>query len=339
MSFEVLELFFSRANEFLEERPSEELNVIWHGGEPLLLNPSYYEEACKFQEKHCADTAIRIKHGIQTNLTTLARKHLVPLKRLGISCIGTSYDPLPNIRGIGKNVNSRKYNTRFMEAIRLLDEEDIGWGIIYVVTKRSLENPVGIMHFLSNLSPNGSFMMNPVLVYGGGLEDIKITPAEYVDFLGATFTTWWKNRNFMGKVDPFFSIVRNLTDDHRSLMCTDSGGCAYTHIDMMPDGRVSHCGRSADWGLLDYGSIYDRSLCEILSDPRRNILSDRNAVLQNTECKECRFWDICHGGCPLDGWAASGSLQGKTEWCHAKKGFIEKYVEPALAASGLIINR
>jgi uncharacterized protein len=333
MSLEVLELFFYRANEFLAERPSEILNVIWHGGEPLLLSPSYYEEAYKFQEKYCADTSIRIKHGIQSNLTTLTREHLVPLKKMGITCIGTSYDPVPNIRGIGKSIDSQKYNARFMEAIRLLDEEKLGWGIIYVVTKQSLLNPIGILHFLSNLSPNGSFMMNPVLVYGKGLDDIKITPTEYVDFLGEIFPIWWKHRNIMGRVDPFFSIVRNLTDDCKSLICSDSGKCANTHIDLMPDGRASHCGRSADWGLLSYGSIIERSLSDILSDPQRKVLSDRDAVLQETECKGCRFWDICHGGCPLDGWAASGNLQGKSEWCFAKKGFIEKYVEPALAAS------
>ena len=45
MTFKTLELFFQRANEFLVERPQEEMEIIWHGGEPLLLGPGYFERA------------------------------------------------------------------------------------------------------------------------------------------------------------------------------------------------------------------------------------------------------------------------------------------------------
>ena len=41
MTFKILELFFRRVNEFLVERPQEEMEIIWHGGEPLLLGPGY----------------------------------------------------------------------------------------------------------------------------------------------------------------------------------------------------------------------------------------------------------------------------------------------------------
>ncbi|HIJ68919.1 MAG TPA: radical SAM protein, partial [Deltaproteobacteria bacterium] len=37
MPLETLELFFSRINEFLTEKPQEKLDLVWHGGEPLLL--------------------------------------------------------------------------------------------------------------------------------------------------------------------------------------------------------------------------------------------------------------------------------------------------------------
>lgn len=331
MSSETLALFFRRVNEFLLDRPQEEMKIIWHGGEPLMLGPRYFERALHYQEKYCAETFSRIQHSIQSNLTVLSREFFEPMRKLGIASIGSSYDPIDNVRGLGEKRDSLTYNKRFMEAICLLEEGGFNWGVIYVVTKLSLAKPLEIFNYLTNMSPKRGLMLNQVLVYGCGLDHIKISPAEYVEFLGTIFPAWWRRRDDFGHIEPFSSIVQNLTCDHKSLMCADSGACAYSHVNVLPDGSASHCGRSADWGLLDYGSIFEKSFSQIFSDPQREILQKRNAVLPETECKGCRFWDICHGGCPLDGWYAGGdSFLHKSDWCQAKKELIEKYIEPLI---------
>ena len=328
MPLKTLEKFFFRLNEFLVERPDENMEVVWHGGEPLSLGPEYFAHALRLQQKHCADTGERIRHCIQSNLTLLTRELAGALKKLGIDNIGSSFDPIGNVRGLGKRRDSDAYNKRFMDAVCLLDDEGISLGIIYVVTKLSLERPLEIFQTLANLAPRGGFMFNPVLVYGRNLDYLEVSPEEYVDFLGAIFPTWWHKRDEFPLTEPFASLARNLLEESRSLMCSDSGACAYHHINVLPDGSLSHCGRSADWNLLDYGSIFDRSFSQVLGDPQREILIERNTVLPQTECKGCRFWDICHGGCPLDAWSVAGSFLHKSEWCYAKKGFIEKYFEP-----------
>ena len=121
------------------------------------------------------------------------------------------------------------------------------------------------------------------------------------------------------------------------MTCTESGSCAGSHLNVGPDGSASHCGRAADWGLLDYGSIRDRSFSQIFSDSQREVLRRRVAVLPETECKDCRVWDFCHGGCPLDAWFAAGSFLHKSGWCLAQKELIERYIEP-LVTGGLVIG-
>lgn len=333
MSLDTLSVVFSRMDEFLMERPNETLEVIWHGGEPLLLGPDYFSKAFALQEKLCAKTRDRIRHTMQSNLTLFSRELAAVLRKFGIDSIGTSYDPIENVRGLGKRRDSRAYNRQFMEGIRLLEDEGFSWGMIYVVTKLSLAKPLEIFQFLSNLSPKGAFMLNPVLVYGADLDHIKISPEEYVDFLGAIFPTWWRRRNESPNVEPFASLVRNLLEGGKSLGCADSGACAHEHINVVADGSLSHCGRSADWGLLKYGSIFDTTLAEALTNSQRDDLVRRNAVLPETECKDCRFWNICHGGCPLDAWSAAGGFLHRSEWCYAKKGFIEKYFEPMVGSA------
>ncbi|MBI2267516.1 MAG: SPASM domain-containing protein [Armatimonadetes bacterium] len=336
MSAETLEIFFCRINEFLLERPQEHMEIIWHGGEPLLLGPDFFSQALSFQEKHCPKTCDRIRHDMQSNLTLFSRKFAEILGKLGIRSIGTSYDPIGDIRGLGPKRDSKTYNKRFMEALRLVEEEGFSWGVIYVVTRRSLAKPLEVFQFLSNLSPKGSFMFNPVLLYGGDPWQLKITPEEYAHFLGAIFPVWWKRREQYGQVEPFFSLTRNLLEGSPSLMCCDSGACAHTHLNLLPDGSLSHCGRSGDWGLLPYGSVFDKSFSQVFADPQRAALLERNKVLPKGECKGCRFWNICHGGCPLDSWSHSGSFLHKTEWCAAKRDLIEQYFEPTVRGESAV---
>ena len=91
------------------------------------------------------------------------------MRKLGITSIGSSYDPISNIRGLGANRDWRAYNRRFLDAICLLEEEGFNWGVVYVVTQQSLAQPLEIFNFLTNLSPRRGLRFNPVLVYGGGL--------------------------------------------------------------------------------------------------------------------------------------------------------------------------
>jgi uncharacterized protein len=330
MNSKTLELFFQRVNEFLGERPQEKMEIIWHGGEPLLLGPGYFERALDYQEQHCSETARRIEHSIQSNLTLLSREFLDPLRGLGITTIGSSFDPVSGIRGLGQERDWQAYNRRFLDAICLLEEEGFNWGVVYVVTRESLAKPLEIFNFLTNMSPRRGLRFNPILVYGEGLEHLRISPAEFAEFLGTIFPVWWRHRTDFGYVEPFASLVRGLAGDGKSLTCIDSGACASSHLSVLPDGRASHCGRSADWGLLDYGSIRDQSFTQIFSNPQREVLRRRVAVLPETECQDCRVWDFCHGGCPLDAWFAGGSFLHKSGWCLARKVLIEKYVEPVV---------
>jgi len=332
MPLDILELAFIRFDSYLKSYPEERIDILWHGGEPLLLGAEYYRSAIELQEQHCPETKSRIKHSVQTNLTCFTEDFVDIFRKLGITAVGTSFDPEPNMRGPGRKIDSQKYNKRFINALSILEGHGFGWGMIYVVTKKSLLRPLDVFFFLTNLKLTGGVNFNPVLIYDEERKDVAITPAEYVEFLGAIFPYWWKNRHRYPDIEPFKSLVKNIIDGHRSLGCVDSGSCTYHHINLAPDGETSQCGRSADWGLLPYGNIKDRSIEEILGDGQRRQLADRVEYLRDNDCDGCRFWDLCHGGCPLDAYSKHSDFMYKSEWCGAKKGFIEKYFEPITGA-------
>ncbi len=328
MPLDILEKFFARANAFLTERPEETLKIIWHGGEPLMLGPDYFYRALEFKQTHCKDTGSRISFDMQSNLTLFSREYVDVLREMGIKSFGTSYELFPGIRGRGGKEGSDHYNRQFMDALSLLEQEGFSWGIIYVVTKLALKEPLQLFRTLANFVPSASVMFNPVTFYKDKPDQVTITPEEFVDFLGRIFPEWWRHRNRYPGVDPFKSLVENILEGSDSLICVDSGKCADTHLSIGPDGMIWQCGRSSDWGLMRYGSIMDYSLSDIMNHPEKELLRKRTALLRDGECGACRFWDICHGGCPLDALAETGSVMHKSPWCWTKKGFIEKYFEP-----------
>jgi radical SAM protein with 4Fe4S-binding SPASM domain len=328
MTREVLERVFIRIDELLRESPEEELEVVWHGGEPLLPGPDFYAYVVELQERHCAGTRARVTHSVQTNLSLFTREFARIFRQLGMDCIGTSYDPIAGVRGPGDRPDTAAYNAKFMHGLQIAEEEGFGWGVIYVVTKLALERPLEVFHFMTNLKLDGGINFHPVLVYGPEPRHLAITPEEFADFLGAIFPEWWRHQDRYPQVEPFRSLVRNVREGAFSLGCGDSGRCSDSHWNVAPDGAVSHCGRSADWGLLDYGTVFDTSFAEMLRDPQRRALVERNEVLPAGECRDCRLWAICHGGCPLDSWAVHRSFAHRTPWCEAKRRFVERTFEP-----------
>lgn len=328
MSPEVLDRVFFRIGELLRESPDEQLEVVWHGGEPLLAGVGLFELAAELQERYCADAGARLQHAVQTNLSLFDRDFARVFRRLGMDCIGTSYDPIAGIRGPGTQHDSAAYNARFMRGLGVVVEEGFGWGVIYVVTRLALARPLDVFHFMTNLKPDGGVNFHPVLVYGREPRHLAITPEEFADFLGAVFPTWWRHQDRYREVEPFRSLLRNVREGAFSLGCGDSGSCADSHWNVAPDGSVSHCGRAEDWGLLQYGTVFDRSLAEMRRDPQRLALARRNEVLPRGECRGCRLWPICHGGCPLDSWADRHAFDHRTPWCAAKQRFVERYFEP-----------
>lgn len=331
MSLDTLRQVFARIDEYLGPRPFERITIIWHGGEPLLLGVEYFEAAYALQSECCPGTKDRIEHAIQSNLTLFQEGFIPIFQKLKIDQIGSSFDPIAGTRGAvrkGGRVDSRGYNEAFLRADALACRHGFSAGVICVVTRRSLSRPLDIFHHLANLKLGSGFDFHPVLIDGAPNGEIGITAEEYVEFLGAIFPVWWQNRERYPHVDPFKSLDRNITGNGRSLTCVDSGGCEGSHLNIGPDGRASHCGRSADWGILDYGDIMTRSLQEILADEKRSAFTERTELLEKGSCGRCRFWSICHGGCPLDSWFSHRDYRHKTNWCHAKKGFIEKYYEP-----------
>jgi uncharacterized protein len=330
LSYELLEILIVKINRLLQSNPKEHIKILWHGGEPLLLGVNYFSRTADLIDQYCKETKNRISHSIQTNLTLFTEEFVPIFKKLGIHGVGTSFDPVPNIRGFGKNQDSVSYNKKFIEAVRILKKHSIGWGFIYVTTRKSLGLAKEIFHFSTNFNNKKGMNIHPVDYLDESNSEYAINNDEFADFLGQIFRIWSNGRDRYGSIEPFTSYYKIYEKNERMTGCETSGKCAYSHLYIGPNGEASHCGRCGDIDAISYGNIKDNELHELLYHPKRKIFEERQRILVDGECKGCRFWDICRGGCPADSYHVNKSLMHRTIWCKSKIKFLEEYFEPVI---------
>ena len=143
MSDETLEWIGSRA--IASPIAAEPLSVVWHGGEPMTLPPSWYEAA--FRRLQRASGGRRINHSFQTNAIgtndawiSLWQRHKV---RLGISIDGPEY--VHDARRVSRN--GRGSFALSLKSARRIQDSGLSFHLISVLTRESLDRPDEMFDF------------------------------------------------------------------------------------------------------------------------------------------------------------------------------------------------
>lgn len=328
MNYDLLKLIFIRINDYLKDNPDESISFTWHGGEVCLLGQEYFKVAIELQDEYCRETKARIDYQVQSNLTIITQEIIDLFIKMGIKQIGSSFEPIHNIRGFGSKRDSETYNRKFIEGIKLLNKNHLTWGVIYVVHRLSLKMPLEIFYYLTNLNIRSHPNFNQVKLFGEDKNNLAITGEEFADFLGAIFPVWLKNQDRYPNVQPFSRLLKCIQEHEMSMVCESAGICSFNWVYIGPDGETSQCGRAGDYKILSYGNLKNNTFEDIMHHKQRYQLAERQSILPEEECENCRLWGICHGGCPLDAFMTYGNFMKKSPSCEATKIFIEKYFEP-----------
>ncbi len=326
MTADTLDLLFRSIDRFLKEHYNQRIEILWHGGEPLLMGHAFFDNVSAIQSRRCPDVVKRIRHGIETNLLLMTTETAYALQSLGIRRIGTSFDPLPGIRGSGRAADNESYRRRFLEAVGILDHSGIAWDILMVVNGYSLEKGPTIFSYLTNLKPNGSIVFSPLLALHEQADDIKLTPPDYIEFLASIFPIWRKRRYALPSIEPFTSlseaVKNNGHDDHggddttpaAALLVGPRGGLYYS-------GTIRDVNDRPKWGSLDTIPLY-----EALWHSRTLYTSDIRARRAINGCATCQFYRFCLSGAIQDTFSQNEILNGPCRWCRTRGAFLERHL-------------
>ncbi len=311
----------------LIESSEKRVDFVWHGGEPLLAGVDFFRRALEFQERYNVN-GILINNYLQTNGTLLRREFLEFFKRNNFS-IGTSIQGTQDLHDSSRlTVNGKPTYQKIISNLSGLDKKPSSIVVlttevlgreeeIYFRTKPLVRGMRISEYFPGGLNP--SQCSKKIIHYPfsdfSRPEPLMPLPEEYGSSM-VRFYEVWKN-------DPTPIDVRPITEIIRSFVIGNSEGCLYSQescahsvFGVKSNGEFYTCIRGASSPEFSIGHVDDRPLSSFNS---LNPKVARIEKLLQGSCGDCKFWDYCNGGCPLESWKLYGDLDHKTWYCEGRK--------------------
>lgn len=150
MHFETLSQVFNRL--FTSPFVSDEVTIVWHASEPLVLPMKFYEQAIQLIDQWNTK-GVRVTNSFQTNATLITQQWCEFFKLHNIQ-IGVSLDGPQHVHDTNRvDRAGRGTFDRVMRGVKLLQANEIKFSVIAVVTKNSLQYPDEIWSFFMDVRP------------------------------------------------------------------------------------------------------------------------------------------------------------------------------------------
>jgi uncharacterized protein len=304
----------------LVERGSK-ANILWHGGEPLLMKKDFYKTALKMEDEVQKRTGIIIENSMQSNATLVDWEMAKFLHYNNIN-VGTSLDGPEHIHN-----RTRKYaNGRgsFKEVARGLDNlirVGANPGAICVLNKNNKDSIPEIYRFYKAI--NIDLKLNPLINSKRVHDNSKILGITPTDYLAATeqlFKLWYNDPKPTIRVNLGNEVIEPILTERSGLCCYDQVSCQESFFSVDPNGDVYPCGRFGEKDQFLYGNINKDSMQAILGSEKRKPFLERKEKLDG--CKSCSEVKICNGGCPHNAFMEYGTIDAKDPYCTSRIGIV-----------------
>ncbi len=322
MTRQTLRTALEKTVRYAADQGFREIHLLWHGGEPLLAGLDFFRTALEILAGLTPDLSCR--HYLQTNGLLLDDDFCDFFRdyefQLGLSLDGPQ--DLHDSMRLGPD--GRGSHGAVLEKVRLLARHGMAPGFNAVITRGSLGREQEIYRYFQGLGRG--FRVNPVTPGLSPENSIEylLQPGEYGRFLCRLFDAWVGAARQRVRVSPLDLYLRALAGGG-TYECQQRETCVGSCLGVKPSGDAVLCNRF-ETHLL--GNILDREIGELLAAPICEALRRRAGML--SACHPCRYWSICHGGCPLNAWVCGQDLLAKDPFCKDYQ-LIFNHIERALA--------
>lgn len=319
----------------LIETPQRNLTFIWHGGEPLLWGKSNYQEILEFMQSQLS--GFNLHNSIQTNLSLIDDEYLDILSHYNVR-IGFSLDGPKEIHDyLRLDINEAPTYDIIMSKLALCRKRGLNPGCIVVGSRIHIGRIRELYDFMTEQKLG--FKFNPLFISGEAkknFDEYSISPQEYAQMCIELFDLWFNDYKGEVKESNFVEIASNIATGHTA-GCIFSCNCQNNFMAITPSGDVMPCGRFCDDSLREFahGNLYSESLVDILPRIKQSEVFSRAEYIANSDCSKCKWYNICHGGCPHDGLLNYGNINSKTVLCSAYK-LIFNHIEKEIHKVGII---
>lgn len=297
--------------------------IIWHGGEPTLIN---YKLLDRIMQNQHDKGHHNINWSMQSNGTLLTSEYMEILKKHRVS-IGISLDGLKEQHDEFRRFkNGNPTFDIIIENIKKLQNTGVRCGTLITITDNNVDYLLEIYDFFAELGV--SFNFNAL--FPDKKENTpRLNTSEYAMRICDLFDHWINDCKHKIVISPFMHIIEGLLKPERGIpACHWSKDCSksFTAIDIYGD--LYPCEHWVGMKEYKFGNISNGLKTEL---QRNNFFENRQLVLKNHDCKGCEIWKFCYGGCPWNGWTIFGDVVRKdASICEGRRiiiGHIKKYLK------------
>lgn len=330
MGLDDLRRMFRHVAEFYADS-GKRMDFVWHGGEPLLVEPSYYEAIVAAQHEILGAAAIEYTNSVQTNLTVLNTEILALLKSGMFSNIGVSVDLYGGQR---VNVAGRSSQELVLANMQRLIDEGVGFGCITVLSQATKLHVESVYRFFEEIGT--SFRLLPIYRTGfpGQQNGMALSTDEIVEAFKRVVDLWLSSHSDI-QVRPIQDYVTHVV----GRMSVGSGGAYYDKVVdeavyiVEPDGALYSVADPPDVSLC-HGNIFSTPLFAL-----KNSAGYMKAVAaahgrMADACTPCQYHGICSGYFVGEATPEQRTLDAEGHLrCGVAKP-VQEYIEQRLVASG-----
>lgn len=294
----------------------------WQGGEPTLMGLDFYKRAVEYQQLY-GRPGQSVSNSLQTNAVLLDNPAWARFLHEYKFLVGASIDGPREVHDAYRVDHAGKgSHGRVVAAIRNLLEHDVEVNILAMVQPMNVHRPAETYEYLLGLGVDFLQFIplaenNPC---GPGLADFSISAEDYGRFLCEIFDLWAAEK-------PRQAYVRMFDDALAVIMGHDHPTCMFGP-ECGPYFVVEHNGDiyACDFFVEEqwrYGNIHDLRFHHIPRlDRYTTFRARKTAGLGQTDCGECEWFRLCHGGCPKYR-VMLGDAAQPTYFCAAYRMFFE----------------
>lgn len=316
------------------------VTFVHHAGEPLTLPKDYYRAFSERLSYYATKYDREAEQSIQTNATLVDAEWVELFKRYGIG-LGVSIDGPQFIHDRNRVTRSENgTHEKVMRGVKLLQQADLDFNVIMVLTDFALDYPDEIYEF---------FVENDIKYVGFNIDEFGATPyiSSYVN--GDWDVVVQRYRYFMKRLLELVDmgegrlVVREFTKIAASLLRDANGqkrifNGVRTPLNILNfdvDGNFSTFSpellnaKSEEYGDFLMGNIYEHEIQDILGLPKFQRIHHSIEIGADICGDTCNYWRFCGGGSPADKFFEFGRFDvAETTACKIhKKVMIDVYLE------------
>jgi uncharacterized protein len=289
MDTAVVQMVAERIGEHVRAHDLPRVDVILHGGEPLLAGAGWLTESARLL-RTCVPAEVKI--GVQTNGTLLRPRMLQELKDLGIS-VGVSLDGDAEATGRHRLYpNGRNSFDDVADGLRLLASPDfceIYSGILCTIDVQN--DPVATYEALLEFCPPALDLLLPHANWS-----CPPPGTGYADWLIAVFDRWYSAPE-QETVIRLFSEMIQLTFGSPGAV-EGLGLAPSTLIVVDTDGSIKQLDSLSSTypGAADTGRHVSTDAFDAVLDHPTTVARQIGVDALSGQCQECPVLDVCGGG-------------------------------------------